>query len=105
MFYFLMHIGFIFHLRPYQETTALTFTTICSAFTSKNFKSFERRKVKLSQKHYGGKPRNKEINGCSLNSQSISKVIRRLDRCFHTCIRSHVKSYVRFAFSISHSER
>src|SRR6218665_92366 len=105
MFDFLMHIGSIFHLRPYPEITALLSTTICSAFTSGNFKSFERRQVKLSQKQYGGKPRHKEINGYSLNSQSVSTVIRRLDRRFQMCIRSHVTSYVRFAFSLSHSER
>jgi len=105
MFDFLMTIGSIFHLRPYRETTALRFTTICSAFTSENFKSFERRQVKVSQKQYGEKPRNKEMYGCSPNSQSISIVIKRLDRRFQMCIRSRVISYVRFPFSLSHSER
>src|SRR6218665_902747 len=105
MFDFLMHIGFIFHLRSYPETTALIFATICSAFTSGNCKCFERRQVKLSQKHYGGKPRNKEMNGCSLNSQSISTVIIRLDRRFEMSKRSRLTSYVPFAFSLSNSER
>src|SRR6218665_556856 len=100
-----MLIGSIFHRRPYLETTVLLFTTICSAFTSGNFKSFERRQVKVSQKQYGGKPKNKEIYGCSINSQSISKVIKRLDRHFHVCIRSHVVSCVRFASTLSYSER
>src|SRR6218665_130164 len=104
MFDFLMHIGSIFHLRPYPETTVLLFTTTCSAFTSGNFKSFERRQVMLSQKQYGGKPRNKEMYGCSLNSQSISTVIKRLDIRLQMCIRSHSISFLRFAFSLSYSE-
>src|SRR6218665_3987781 len=105
MFSFLMRIGSIFHLRSYPETTASLFTTVCSAFTSGNFKSFGRRMLKVNQKQYGGKPRNKETSGCLLSSQSTSTLIKRLDRRFQLRIRKRLISYARFSSFLSHSGR
>src|SRR6218665_1314328 len=90
LFQFLIRTGSTFHPRPYPETTASLFTTICSAFTSGNFKHFGRRMVKVNQKQYGGKQRNKETSGSLLNSQSTSTLMKRLDRRLQLCIRSRL---------------